>query len=137
MLVAALYLLCVLFPSAAVAFAPGGRAAHCLTDEQLGLTHVHRADVGHQHAAEHSTTHVHGDGAAHRHDGAPNPDGSGNGHDPAACCGLFGVTAMAVDPQLDVGAPPRRSSILPISFDKLTSRVPDRINRPPIIALPM
>jgi hypothetical protein len=137
MIVGALYALCIIAPSAAMALGPGDHAAHCFTDEQLGLTHVHRADVGHAHAAGHVKVHVHADGATHHHDGPHHPATSGNGSDPAACCGLFGLTAMTVDPQLDLGAPSRHWSILPVSFDKLTGRGSDRINRPPIVPLPL
>ncbi len=127
MVIAALYALCVIAPSSAVAFGAGGHAAHCFTEEQLGLAHVHQADVGH--------VHVHADGTMHRHDGPRHhgtPDDSNN---PAACCGVFGLTAMAVDPELDLAAPSRESSIVPVSFEPLAGRDPDRINRPPIGSL--
>jgi hypothetical protein len=133
----ALYALCVMAPSAATAFGAGERPAHCFTDEQLGLAHAHRAAIGHAHTDAHAKTHLHADGTTHHHDAARHPATSGKRHDPAACCGLFGLTAMAVDPQLDLGIPSRRSSILPASFDELTGRGPDRINRPPIVPLPL
>jgi hypothetical protein len=127
MLIGALYALCIIMPTAAVALGAGDRPVHCFTDEQLGLTHVHQPGVGHAHA----------EGTTHHHDGTHQPAKSGNGGDPAACCGLFGLTAMAVDPQLDLGAPSRVSSIIPLSLEKLTGRGPDRINRPPIVPLPL
>jgi hypothetical protein len=158
MLIGALYALCIIMPTAAVALGAGDRPVHCFTDEQLGLTHVHQPGVGHAHAEgkdlsfahvlvgepastspEHAlaTTHVQADDTTHHHDGTHQPAKSGNGGDPAACCGLFGLTAMAVDPQLDLGAPSRVSSIIPLSLEKLTGRGPDRINRPPIVPLPL
>src|SRR5262249_59776373 len=133
-IVAALYASCVIAPTAAMAFDNGDHAAHCFSDEQLGLARAHRTAAGHAHAEGHDKADVHADGATHQHDGT-HPPKSGNGNDPAACCGLFGLTAMAVDPQLDLGVPSRHSSILPVSLDKLTGRGPDRINRPPIALL--
>ena len=135
--IGALYALCVIAPSAAVAFGPGGHVVHCLTEEQLGLAHVHRADMGNAHHA-HAKAHVHADGATHRHDGTHHHQGApDNSTDPAACCGLFGLTAMAVDTQLDLAVPSRKSALVPVSFARLTGRDPDRINRPPIALLPL
>ena len=131
-LIGALSALCVVAPSAAVAFAPGDRAVHCLTDEQLGLTRLHHADVGHAYGA-HAKAHVHADGATQHDDGTHHQGAPAKGNDPAACCGLYGLTAMAVDAQLDLPVPSRRSSLVPVSFERLAGRDPDRINRPPII----
>jgi hypothetical protein len=145
MLIGALYALCVIMPSASVALGGGDRPVHCFTDEQLGLTHVpqtgvhqtglHQAGAAHAHAEGHAQAHVHADGTTHDLDGAHHPAPSDNRNDPAACCGLFGLTAMAVDPQLVLDAPSRHASILPVSFETLTGRGPDRINRPPIVLL--
>ncbi len=133
----ALYVLAIVAPAAAMALGSGEHPAHCLTDEQLGLAHVHPAAAAQAHADTHADTHVHADGTMHRHDGAHHPGTSNGDSDPAACCGLFGLTAMAVDPHLDLGGPSRHSSIVALSFDKLTGRGPDRINRPPIVPLPL
>jgi hypothetical protein len=81
--------------------------------------------------------HIHADGTGHRHGETHHPGTSDRDSNPAACCGLFGVTAMAVDPQIELGAPSRHSSLLPVSFEELTGRDPDRINRPPIVLLPL
>jgi hypothetical protein len=137
MLVGALYALCVIMPSAAVAFGPRDHAAHCFTEQQLGLAHVHQARVGHAHAESQAKVHVHADGTTHHHDGTHHQGRSDSGNDPTACCGLFGVTAMAVNPQVDLGAPSRNSSVVQIALEKLTGRGPDRINRPPIVPLPL
>jgi hypothetical protein len=137
MLIGALYALCIIMPTAAVALGAGDRPVHCFTDEQLGLAHVHQPGVGHAHMDGHGQAHVHADGTTHHHGATHHPAKSGNSSDPAACCGLFGLTAMAVDPQLDFGAPARVSSIIPLSLEKLTGRDPDRINRPPIVLPPL
>lgn len=88
-LLAAAYLLCVLAPAASFAFGDGTRAAHCLTDELLGLTstHVHMtAEKVHEHAD--GTSHVHsGKAADSKHDhGKASSDGQ--------CCGLFCFSAL-------------------------------------------
>lgn len=137
MLFGALYALCIIMPSASVALGAGDRPVHCFTDEQLGLTHVHQAGAAQSHAEGHAQAHVHADGTTHHHDGAHHPATSDHRNDPAACCGLFGLTAMAVDPHIDLGVPSRHSSVLPMSLEKLTGRGPDRINRPPIVPLPL
>ena len=143
-IVAALYALCVLMPAAALALGSADGPVHCFTDQQLGL-HVHQSVAAHGHSAAHGHAnlqmpageHVHSAHAPHRHDES-HPPGTGDRSDhPATCCGLFGVTAMTVDPQLDLGAPSRHSSILPTSFEELTGRGPDRINRPPIVLMPL
>jgi hypothetical protein len=133
----ALYVLAIVAPAAAMALGTGEHPAHCFTDEQLGVAHLQPAASGHVHADAHARTHVHSDGTTHRHDGAHHPAPSDRDHDPAACCGLFGLTAMAVDPHLELGASSRHWSIVALSFDKLTGRDPDRINRPPIVPLPL
>jgi hypothetical protein len=129
--VAALYALCVVAPSTAIAFGPGGRTAHCFTEAQLGLAHVHQATVGLMDEG-HAKVGIHADGTTHRHHGTHHQGTSENRNDPAACCGLFGLTAMTANQQLDLAAPERKSSTLPIFLETLTGRGPDPINRPPI-----
>jgi hypothetical protein len=142
-IIAALYALCVLMPAAALALGSADGPVHCFTEQQLGL-HVHQPVAAHGHSAAHGRVHqmqagehVHAGHAPHRHDQSHPPGISDRSDHPATCCGLFGVTAMAVDPQLDLGAPSRQSAILPVSFEELTGRGPDRINRPPIVLLPL
>ena len=145
MIVGVLYALCVIMPSASIAFGAGRHAAHCFTDEQLGLTHHHEPDAGHGHIGAsiephghiraQVQAHVHADHGAPRHDANHHPAPATGDEGQPPCCGLFGLTAMAVDPDLDLGAPTRHSSILPISPQELNGRGPDRINRPPIALL--
>lgn len=129
-------------PSAAVALGDGGHPAHCLTDEQLGLPHQHQHDDGPGHVGAHAhgqpLVHLHEDGTVHRHTNASRQSGPSDRDGGAgACCGLFGLTALAVDPQLDLGPPSRHASIFSMSFEELSGRGPDRINRPPIAVLPL
>jgi hypothetical protein len=137
MVVGALYALCVIAPTTAIALGAGSHVAHCFTEEQLGLAQAHKSGVSHAHGERHAEAHIHADGTIHDHGGTHHSGTDERGDDPAGCCGLFGLIAMAVDPHLDLGGPSRHSSILPASFEKLTGRGPDRINRPPIAPLPL
>src|SRR5215472_7070673 len=122
-----LYAVCLLMPPAAFAFGGGG-LAHCLTVD--GPAHVH----GHDAAKMHVAAHLHADGSMRHHDGAGMPQKPAKSHHDdgtAGCCGLFCITAMAVEAKTDLGLSGRRSSILPISFEELAGRGPDRIKRPP------
>jgi len=122
-----LYAVCLLMPPAAFAFGGGG-LAHCLTVD--GPAHVH----GHDAAKMHVAAHLHADGSMRHHDGAGMPQKPAKSHHDdgtAGCCGLFCITAMAVEAKTDLGLSVHRSSILPISFEELAGRGPDRIKRPP------
>ncbi len=139
--IVAVYACGLIMPSAAIAFGADDHAPHCLTDEQLGLPHLH--DHGDRAG---SPIHVHRDIAMRRHEDVAGRRDAGASHrpaksdgndDPGACCGLFGVTAMAVDPELNLGADTRFSSVFAISIEELSGRDPDRIHRPPISLLPL
>jgi hypothetical protein len=120
--VAALYMLCILAPSAAFAFSANPTVAHCLTEGHVGV-HDHGGKV-----------HVHADGAAHQHDddGVAPPSGDNEKSRVATCCSLFSVVAISGEPGLSLGlySPPSIAS--PILADALSGRGPERINRPPI-----
>jgi hypothetical protein len=128
----AAYALCVLAPHAALAF---GAAAHCLTDEPVAA-HVHQVQpVSHTHAD--GAVHTHGAPAAHKHadaDGAPahkhsDPDGKNHG---GTCCGLFCVSAIALDVDTTLAVPRAHAATLPGLHEILAGRGPDRLIRPPI-----
>src|SRR5207249_3002776 len=93
---AALYVLCILAPSAAFALSSNPGLAHCLTEDHL-------APVVHDHGGQ---IHVHAGGTAHQHhdhqhhdDGIPSKHDGGQGKAPVpTCCGLFSVVAIAGDP---------------------------------------
>jgi len=132
-LIAVGYLAGTLLPSAAVAFGDG--SAICLEDLTGPV------------AAVHEHVHVHSDGTVHHHvdHGSPDAKHAANGHAPAGhpashdadCCGLFGVAAV-LPVLVDVVA---RSSVHhiqhPVPTDCLVGCGPDRIDRPPILSLPM
>jgi hypothetical protein len=132
--VAALYGLCILAPHAALALGTG--VAHCLTDNPIAA-HVHAAAAApHAHAgggAGHH--HHHDDGAApgHADSGMPHEhsghDGKGNGN----CCGLFCISAIALDADTALIAPPTASPALSPLDNARADRAPDRLIRPPIV----
>jgi hypothetical protein len=120
--VATLYMLCILAPSAAFAFSTNPGIAHCLTEGHVGV-HDHGAKV-----------HVHADGTTHQHDhdGATPPSGDNEKSRVATCCSLFSVVAISGELGLSLGFYSPASIVLPVVADSLNGRGPDRINRPPI-----
>jgi hypothetical protein len=120
--VAALYTLCILAPSAAFAFSANPGVAHCLTEGHLGV-HDHSGKV-----------HVHADGTTHQHDddGAASPSGDNEKSRVATCCSLFSVVAISGEPGLSLGLYSPSSIVSAILADALSGRGPERINRPPI-----
>jgi len=119
---AALYTLCILAPSAAFAFSASPGVAHCLTEGHVGI-HDHGGKV-----------HVHADGTAHHHDhdGAAPPSGEDEKSRVSSCCSLFSVVALPSEPGLSLGLYNPASIVLPALADALSGRGPERINRPPI-----
>jgi hypothetical protein len=125
MLFAFLYGFCVIAPSAALAFSPPDANVHCLMELQgLAAEHDHHGNV-----------HRHADGALHRHANNASPqkhsDADGKAH-PDKCCGLFSVTALAVEPGVALSTPAPISVTFAMLEDALGGRGPERINRPPI-----
>jgi hypothetical protein len=120
---AALYMLCILAPSAAFAFSANPGVAHCLTEGQGGV-HDHGGKV-----------HVHADGTPHHHDndGAAPPSGDNEKPRVATCCSLFSVAAISSEPGIRLGLCSPASITLPVLADALSGRGPERINRPPIL----
>jgi hypothetical protein len=118
---AALYVLCILAPAAAFAFSASPGVAHCLTEGHVGMH-------------DHGNVHVHADGTAHHHDhdGAAPPSGDDEKSRVASCCSLFSVVAIPGGPGLSLGFYGPGSIVLPILADTLSGRGPERINRPPI-----
>ena len=130
---AVIYALCVLAPHAAVAF---GANAPCLNDAPVA--HVHAANA----AAEphrHGAMHQHGDGTVHRHSDSRladnsiprQSDSSDRNHE--NCCGLFCLTAIALDVAVMLPPPPPPVTLAALGRDEAhAGRGPVRINRPPI-----
>jgi hypothetical protein len=122
-----LYAVCVLAPSAALAFGDRDATAHCLTDVPVAA-HVHQPQpAAHNHDSADGTAHEHSDSSTpQKHSDADGKNHAGN------CCGLFCVTALAHEPALALSAPPTAALSGPGGDYELAGRGPDRINRPPI-----
>jgi hypothetical protein len=124
----AIYAICVVAPSMALAFADSAVAAHCLTEDSRSLAHMHaQGDAG-------GVAHAHDDGTMHKHtaDAAPALDDEGDQTKQAgSCCGFFCFVAVTGDLEVAVGQP-LHVSVLPVLSDHLDGRGPNRINRPPI-----
>jgi len=121
---AALYVLCVLSPAIAFALSDNPAIAHCLTESHVGV-HKHGGKV-----------HVHADGTTHQqHDHGLASEPPGNEGKPAiaTCCGLFSVVATPGDPVPSFGFDSLASLVLSIFGEALSGRGPERINRPPIV----
>jgi hypothetical protein len=119
---ALLYALCVLAPSAVLAFSGGEASAHCF-DEPHGHTAAH----------QHAQIHKHADGSVHVHDESGAADHKPDDKAQAGqCCGLFCVTALASHHVPELVKPITGKVLLAAAHTGLTSRGPDRINRPPI-----
>ena len=128
---AALYAICVLVPSAAIAV---GSSGHCLTDDRPAA-HVHKAKAD-------VTAHTHGDGTVHHggqpaaHDqdeSAPQKHSTTGGKDESGnCCGLFCISAIGTERGPRLLAPLSFAADLPALADALTGRDPGLLHRPPI-----
>jgi hypothetical protein len=142
--VALLYLAGVILPSVALAFADGAVSAYCFDDiaEQVAALQVQ------SHVHEHA--HVHGDGTVHHHvdktssaaiqddsqQGGGRTGNQSHSHD-GSCCGLFGFTAVLPVLSGAIDEPAAYHIQQPILTNCLVGCGPQRINRPPILSLPI
>jgi hypothetical protein len=87
--------------------------------------------------------HTHADGTTHHHANAAAQDDSANAAPPShsggndknhdgACCGLFCISAIALDPGVILPAPPSFAADRAGRDDTPRGRIPGRLNRPPI-----
>ena len=120
-LLVVLYGICVLAPTAALAFGDAAKAAHCLTDVGNGLAHVHDKGLA--------------DDNLHAHDGASAPNHSDDGEKQQSksdrCCGLFCLSALAPSTDLLVTGPETPSLVPVLNVDGILAHGPDRLYRPP------
>ncbi len=119
---AALFLICVLAPSASFAFGDGSRAAHCLTDTTVAA-HVHKKSDAPAH------THDHGTVVDHQNSG-DTKDGTAVADQ--QCCGLFCSSSLP-STIADVDAPdlPTSPAIIMIA-QGIKASEPGCLYRPPI-----
>lgn len=144
--VALFYLACVVMPSAALALTDGAVSAYCfdeLAEEVAALqtkshdhVHVHADGTVHHHVDKASTVVAQGEGQ-NEHDRNGSQDvPQGHSHD-GNCCGLFGFTAVLPALSAPIAAPAAYHIEQPILTNCLIGCGPERINRPPILPLPM
>jgi hypothetical protein len=113
MMMAVLAALCFVAPPAVLAFGHGSNTLHCLAN----------AD-----AVNHG---MHG-GGTHDHHGDP---GKSPGTHAPGCCGLYCMSALPLAPGPMVEGRVIRSALSMPAEIAFTSRVPGRLDRPPIVLL--
>ena len=113
----ALYALCILAPTAAVAF----NAAPCLP-KQSAMTqiHVHASDSGHTHATADQ----------HEHSNAGHHEG-GDDHGTTKCCGAAFFSAIAPNFELSLAPTILRAASFHGRSQAFTGVAPDTLIRPP------
>jgi hypothetical protein len=146
-LVALVYFACAVMPSVALACANGAVSAYCFDEiaEQVAAlqlptrehVHVHSDGTVHYHVDKASSTTIQGDsGQARGGTGSQGHSHQGHSHD-ANCCGLFGFTAVLPASSGAIAEPAAYHIQQPILTHCLVGCSPDRIDRPPIVPLPM
>jgi hypothetical protein len=116
-LVVALYALCVMLPTAAVAATHFPVSEHCLGEHHHGVGE-------HQHADA--------DPVIRDNGGATHEEPAGHDHGQSEkCCGLFGVTALAPDFQVVAVRLTQSSDLVLARVESLLGSRGDRIDRPP------
>ncbi len=122
---AAFYALCVLAPSAAFALGDGHNIPHCLADDDGFAIHLHENEA-----------HIHAAGAAHHQHANAGHTQKQTHHDDAdhlgACCGLFGVAAIIVEPASLPARTDLATALLATTQDAMSGRQPGPLDRPPI-----
>jgi len=142
--VALLYLACVLMPSVALALTDGAISAYCfneIADEVAALQtrihdHVHSDGTVHHHVDKASTAAVQGESRNDQGGAGNQGHPPGHSHD-GNCCGLFGFTAVLPALSTPITEPAAYHIEQPILTNCLDGCGPQRINRPPILSLPM
>jgi hypothetical protein len=126
LVIAALYTLCILASSAALAFAHGDELVDCLMQDDHsavhqpgGTTHVHTATMVHHHLVG---------TAPHQPPTSNHHKGGGS----ACCTTLFTMAALLAAPGFAFGDLNLHAASFPVPQEHRDGREPDRINRPPI-----
>ena len=117
----ALYAVCVVMPSIALAFPSGSAPSHCLTDHHRGVSE----------AQVQGGIHIHVDGdSKHADNSMEGGDGKLKCH-AGACCGLFCCAAITGDSGATVVQPVHASLLFGALDERLEGCGPKRIGRPP------
>jgi hypothetical protein len=120
----ALYAICVVMPSIALAFPSGSAPSHCLTVNHHGTPEVRLQDGIHIPTL--------GDSAIYKY-----ADNSMNGGDSklkchaGACCGFSCFAAITIDPAISIVQPIHASLLFEAHDERPEGRGPKRIGRPP------
>jgi len=153
-IVALVYFAGVVMPSIALACANGAVSAYCFDEivEQVAALQIQ------SHVHVHDHVHVHSDGTVHHHvdktasiadqtgsqpgEGGASSQGPSQNHSQnhshdGNCCGLFGFTAVLPALSSAIDAPAAYQIEQPMLASCLVGCGPERINRPPILSLPM
>ncbi|ARP98062.1 hypothetical protein CAK95_02420 [Pseudorhodoplanes sinuspersici] len=120
LVLAILFGVCTISPSLALAFADGTATVHCLTDDHHGTAKAQAETKPHNHSSLNQVDADQTDDAA-----------------PGNCCGVFCLTALSAPHLPAIGPQINASSPYPPLQDIVTGSHPGRINRPPIVSLPM
>jgi hypothetical protein len=112
--VIALYAVCILTPTAALAF----NGASCLTEHELAQAHSHAGDAVHEHGDEHN------------HAGpADNPD-DGNSAS-SKCCGMIFCSALAPELASSLAPAVQSGRAVLAAMQDFTGLPPHKLIRPP------
>ncbi len=121
----ALYTICVVMASAALALPSGSTPSHCLTDAYHRIANVRLIDGIHIHGS----IQLHGDGAMDQRAGNSMKGGDGKPKcHTGACCGLFLLRRYG---DSALGRPVQTSLVFRALDESLDGRGPKRIGRPP------
>ena len=137
---AAVYVLCVLAPGAALAL--GTASAPCFDHElhavPAGMTHVHTDGSVHDHSGMHADQAANAGDANHRHDGKTWHGKTSHGKtshgktSPGPCCAMLCLSAMPVNlPAITKPSQPI-SVVASETYRRLTRKAPPLLYRPPI-----
>jgi len=143
-IVALVYFAGVVMPSVALAFADGAVSAYCFEDlaEQVAAlqvqAHVHAHSDGtvHHHVDKTSSAVAQGESQKDQGRSGSHSHPQSHSHD-GNCCGLFGFTAVLPALGNAIDEPAAYHIQQPILTNCLVGCGPERINRPPILSLPM
>jgi len=125
LVLAILFGVCTIAPSLALAFADGAATVHCLTDDHHGTAKSKKAH------------HALGEAKPHDHSSLNQLDADQSDAAAGSCCGVFCLTALSAAHLPAFGPQLNASSSYPALQDIVTGSRPGRINRPPIVSLPM
>ena len=124
----ALYAICLVMPTVALAFPSGRGSSHCLTGDHHGVTNVRFQDG----IDIHGSIHTLGDSALHEHAGNSKEGGDAKPNCHAgACCGLFCFAAVTSGSAATLVQPVHAPTAFGTFDESLDGRGPKRIGRPP------